>query len=256
MKFMETLLQETAALEERHLRSPGTMQLYQCTHCEFSAWMAYVYGSANTGWACCDPSDVLAYLRHVVPMLHSGRGAPGQPIVASTLRKIVSALGRCFELRERGTFWHPREGGNLAKSSLVSCWTDTYSHLRRDAGDSETSAVPMNLQKMRRLLDHIEANIDAETDRLRAEPLPDGELGRLLRGHTGTPLARQAPRPGHAEPQVGPRVRLAGDRVAGAGSVDCAPVGPGGAVHCPGLQESVLAARGGARPRCARSRGG
>jgi integrase len=179
--FMETLLQDTAALEARHLRSRGTMQLYHRTHREFSAWMAYVYGSASTGWARCDPSDVLAYLRHVVPMLHSGRGAPGQPIVASTLRKIVSALSRCFELRERGATWDSKLGGNPTKSSLVSSWVDTFSHMRRDAGDTETSAVPMTRQKMHRLLDAIEANIDAETDRLRAEPLPDSELGRLLR---------------------------------------------------------------------------
>jgi hypothetical protein len=60
-------------------------------------------------WACRHPIDVLADLRHVVPMLHSGRGALGQPIVAGTLQKILSAWAR-FELRERGTYWQAMSG--------------------------------------------------------------------------------------------------------------------------------------------------
>jgi hypothetical protein len=112
-QYMEALLMDTAALEARHLRAPGTMQLYERTQREFSAWLAYAYGNAATGWACCNPADVLAYLPDVVPMLHSGRGAPGQPIMPSTLEKIVSALARCFELRERGSTWHARFGAIL-----------------------------------------------------------------------------------------------------------------------------------------------
>jgi hypothetical protein len=57
---MEGLLMETAALEERHVRAPGTMQLHKQTQREFSAWMAYVYGNSATAWACCNPSEVLA----------------------------------------------------------------------------------------------------------------------------------------------------------------------------------------------------
>jgi hypothetical protein len=157
------------------------MQLYKRTQREFSEWLAYVYGDSATGWACCNPADVLAYLRDVVPMLHSGRGAPGQPIVPSTMDKIVSALARCFELRERGSTWHARFGGNPVRANLIASWKDTYARMRRDDGDCETSAVPMTSEKMRKLLSHIEANMEAETDRLRAEPLPDSELGRLLR---------------------------------------------------------------------------
>jgi hypothetical protein len=44
-----------------------------------------------------------------------------------------------------------------AKASLVSCWKDTCSHMRRDAGDSETSAGPMTSETMHDLLDHRSA---------------------------------------------------------------------------------------------------
>jgi hypothetical protein len=66
----------------------------------------------------------------------------------------------------------------------VASWKDTYRRLRREDGDCETSAVPMTEEKMRQVLRRIEANVvntEAETDRLRCEPLPDSELGSFLR---------------------------------------------------------------------------
>jgi hypothetical protein len=60
------------------------------------AWMAYVYDSTAAGWACCNRSDALADIRHVVPMLHSGRRAPANSSAKSLQRQTQnSALLPC-----------------------------------------------------------------------------------------------------------------------------------------------------------------
>jgi hypothetical protein len=125
-------------------------------------------------------------------MLHVGRGARDQPIVASTLLKIFSDLVRCFELREPGMFWHMSLGGKPANVNLVRPPARTNvrmrSHLRRDDGNCGTGAVSMTPAQMHKLLDYSnalaacsEANIDEEAGQLRVEPHPESALGRLLR---------------------------------------------------------------------------
>jgi hypothetical protein len=73
---MHTAAMKGAAMEGPHLRAPGSMRMYKRTHRGCGTWMAYVYDSTAASWACCNRSNVLADIRHVVPMLHSGRGAP------------------------------------------------------------------------------------------------------------------------------------------------------------------------------------
>lgn len=106
----------------------------------------------------CTPEDLLVYMQTVYLPCHAGSMLPSGECIAapSTVSNVLSHLRMMFRELGRGNQWiDATQSGNPAASHQLSQWCKGYDNLSLDAGFRTTSAVAMQPETIKQLLQHF-----------------------------------------------------------------------------------------------------